>query len=192
MKQDAEYYRTKYAGRENVKKLIILRHIADSDAVLEFWEKDTASHWQKIFDCAAIVGRNGMGKEREGDEKTPLGDFGLICAFGLKPDPGARLPYVQITEDIWCCGDGMAYNRIIDIKKLPHRCRGEKMADYYPEYNYGIFPDYNAEGKAGLGFAIFLHCRGEKNYTGGCIAVDEEHMIKLVCAADNNTRLCIL
>ena len=65
------------------------------------------------------------------------------------------------------------------------------MADYAPEYNYGIFFDYNIEGTPGLGFAIFLHCTGDKPYTGGCIAVDEENMIRLVRAVDKDAKICI-
>lgn len=187
-----EEYRAKYALCKDMEKLIVVRHTEGSHAVLEFLKKGKDGQWKRIFNCAAFVGKNGMGKEREGDEKTPVGDFGLICAFGINENPGAGLPYVQITENIWCCGDTAAYNRIIDLRTLPHNCKGEKMANYVPEYNYGLFPDYNADGADGRGFAVFLHCQGKNDYTSGCIAVDEDSMLKLLCEADTKTGLCIL
>ena len=40
---------------------------------------------------------------------------------------------------------------------------------------------YNADGTPGLGSAIFLHCLGPfKPYTGGCIAIPQDQMIKVM------------
>jgi len=87
--------------------------------------------------------------------------------------------YITVDEHIWCCGDEAQYNRIIDIRRHPHQCSGEHMADYTPEYNYGLFFDYNIEGTPGLGFAIFLHCKGAKPYTGA-VAVEAGAVVKAV------------
>lgn len=190
MSAKAELFKRKYAAESEVRQLILVRCGEGSRARLELYGKE-ASRWRLELECAALIGKNGPGRQREGDGKTPLGDFGLICGFGIKSDPGTHLPYVPVTENTWCCGDEAAYNRIIDISALPHVCRGERMADYAPEYNYGIFFDYNAEGIPGRGFAIFLHCRGEKPYTEGCIAVDEADMIRLLKSLDTGARLCI-
>lgn len=181
----------KYKDLDEVRQLILVEYLGESRARLELWYRSDDKAWEKELSCAALVGRAGVGRASENDSKTPLGDFGMVCAFGIKPDPGAKLPYIHVDEHTWCCGDKARYNRIIDIREHPHSCCGEHMADYVPEYNYGIFFDYNAEGTAGLGFAIFLHCRGKKAYTGGCIAVDEDIMIKLLQKVDKNARICI-
>lgn len=180
----------KYRADESVGSLILVRCTGGSGAELELAVKDKGQ-WLTKLQCAAVIGRNGPGRQREGDGKTPVGDFGLICGFGAKSDPGTALPYIPVTEHTWCCGDEAAYNRIIDMRQLPHECRGERLADYLPEYNYGIFFDYNRECVPGLGFAIFLHCRGSKPYTEGCIAVDERDMISLLRNVDSGTRLCV-
>jgi len=181
----------KYKDNQRVKQLILVEYLGESRAVLELWLKYGESAWHKEFDCPAHVGKSGVGRAAENDSKTPLGDFGMVCAFGIKPDPGSKLPYISVDEHTWCCGDKEQYNRIIDIRQHPHQCSGEHMADYAPEYNYGIFFDYNIEGTPGLGFAIFLHCMGDKPYTGGCIAVNEENMIRLVRAVDKDAKICI-
>lgn len=181
----------KYAAVDTVRQLMLCEYSGGSDAEVSLWVKDETAQWQKKLRCHAYVGRAGVGRAAENDTKTPLGDFGMVCAFGIKPDPGAKLPYVAVNEHTWCCGDEAAYNRIIDIRSLPHDCRGEHMADYAPEYNYGLFFDYNKENIPGLGFAIFLHCKGDRPYTGGCIAVDEKAMIEILRTVDDNARLCI-
>ena len=181
----------KYRDNPQTDQLILVEYTGKSRAVLELWCKDENNVWHRELDCGAFVGKSGVGRAVENDSKTPLGDFGLVCAFGIEPDPGAKLPYVRVDEHIWCCGDKEQYNRIIDLRQHPHQCSGEHMADYAPEYNYGIFFDYNIEGIPGLGFAIFLHCMGDKPYTGGCIAVDEENMIRLVRAVDKDAKICI-
>jgi len=181
----------KYRSSEQGSTVILVEYLGKSQAWLELWCKAEDKNWQKELECSAFVGSSGVGRASENDSKTPLGDFGMLCAFGIKPDPGAKLLYIRVDEHTWCCGDNEHYNRIIDIRQYPHRCTGEHMADFAPEYNYGIFFDYNIEGTPGLGFAIFLHCKGEKPYTGGCIAVDEAQMIKLLQKVDKNARICI-
>lgn len=57
----------------------------------------------------------------------------------------------------------------------------EHIVDYEYQYQYCLNISYNEEGKAGLGSAIFLHCLGPyKPYTGGCVALPKEEMIKVM------------
>lgn len=181
----------KYRSAEKVEQVMLCQYLGESRAEFELWLKGGNGIWHKALRCPAFVGRAGVGRAAENDSKTPLGDFGMVSAFGIKPDPGAKLSYIHVDEHTWCCGDEVAYNRIIDLREHPHNCRGEHLIDFAPEYNYGIFFDYNPEGRVGLGFAIFLHCMGDKPYTGGCIAVDEDSMRKILCSVDEHARLCI-
>ena len=190
MDREKEYLE-KYAAAHDVRQLMLCAYTGGSNAEFSLWIKADVGGWREGLRCHAFVGRAGVGRAAENDTKTPLGDFGMVCAFGIRPDPGAKLPYVPVDENTWCCGDEAAYNRIIDIRTLPHDCRGEHMADYAPEYNYGLFFDYNIKGTAGLGFAIFLHCKGAMPYTGGCIALDEASMVEILRSVDINARLCI-
>lgn len=96
-----------------------------------------------------------------------------------------------MTDSIYACGDKEYYNKIIDTSELDHKCGGEHMIDYISEYNYGIAFDYNKEGEYGKGSAFFLHCKGKKPYTGGCVAIDEEAMIQILKLANSGKRICI-
>lgn len=145
----------------------------------------------KTYFSSGYIGKNGMNKKTEGDLKTPVGIFGIITAFGIKPKPETALPYIRITDDIYCCSDTQYYNKIIDIKKNPHNCLGEHMSDFSPEYDYGIFIDYNKECIYKKGSAIFVHCKGNKYYTGGCVALEKDFMLLSLRTLCVNSKIII-
>ena len=185
----------KYLNDDSVKQIITVQATTGSNAVVKLFEKTVEGDrniWTETLCCDAFIGKEGLGKTKEGDNKTPIGDFGIITAFGIKDDPGTSLPYIKADENTYCCGDSNFYNQMIDISEHPHDCAdGEHIIDYTPEYNYGIFVDYNKEGTPGLGSAIFFHCAGANTYTGGCIAVSEENMLKILKTVDSGARIII-
>ena len=186
----------KYLRDDAVRQIIAVQAGDGTDAVVTLFEKSEVNGkdvWTETLRCDGYIGLSGLGKTKEGDNKTPTGDFGVTCAFGIKENPGTVLPYVDVDENTYCCGcEGEWYNQIIDISEHPHDCaNGEHLIEYSPEYNYGLFLDYNAAGEAGKGSAIFFHCSGANTYTGGCIAVSEENMLTILNAAEPGIRVII-
>lgn len=185
----------KYRHNLDVKYLIAVKYKGGYDAEVILYEKDDTpmEAWTEILRCDGVMGKKGIDKEKEGDSKCPTGDFSVGNAFGIKMKPkDIKLPYIDIDDNTYCCGDETAYNKIINISEMPHDCKdGEHMIDYSPEYNYGFEIAYNAEGVPGKGSAIFFHCKGAKAYTGGCIAVDENNILKMLEKIDENTRVII-
>lgn len=156
--------------------LILVECTGGSAAALYYFLKPDGAEWELDFSCDAFIGKGGPGKEREGDGKTPLGLFRAVTAFGIKPDPGTALPYLAVDAFTCACdSDCEWYNGIVDIRTAPG-CSGEMMADYVPEYNYGMAIDYNKDNLYPLGSAVFFHCKGAKTWTGGCVAIDEALM----------------
>ena len=184
----------KYREDDAVRQVMLVRCTEGSRAVVQFYHKlsDQKNAWSLVFETDAYIGREGAGKTQEGDAKTPYGDFGVRCAFGILDNPGTALEYVDVTESIYACDEDCAYyNQIIDTEKTGHACTGEKMYLYTPEYNYGIATDYNTENKWPEGSAIFLHCKGAKVFTGGCIAIDEALMKTVLQEAEPGMRIII-
>lgn len=187
----------KYRYDSAVNQILLVRCEEGSNAHLQFYVKDKAVDgkptWTIDREFDGFIGKNGSGKTREGDVKTPLGVYSVSTAFGIKKNPGTSMKYVDVTDDIWCCGCEKYYNRIISTKKTGHSCEGngEHMVEYSPEYNYGMFIDYNKECKVGLGSAIFIHCTGYKPYTGGCVAMPEADMKYILQKSDQNIKVCI-
>lgn len=158
---------------------IVLVEATGSSAKVSFHEKVNGV-WRELGSTSGYVGRNGIGKTREGDGRTPTGTFNLTTPFGIKADPGAQMSYTQVTKyHYWCGTSGSEYyNQLVDTRKVNRSARStdEKLINYTGYYNYCLFIDYNASGAAGKGSCIFLHCTGSKKSTSGCIAIPEKVM----------------
>ena len=190
-----DLYLTKYQDVAAVNQLILVEQSETeaSAGSLFLLAKNEKGEWQEQLQCKALLGKNGIDKVREGDKRTPSGDFGFLMAFGAKENPGSIVPYTKLTNTMYLCGDKEYYNQLIDVSKLEHRCGGnsEHMLSYVPQYNYGLFIDYNKERIFGKGSAIFLHCFGSYPFTLGCISVAEGNMVKILRTVDANARICI-
>ena len=101
------------------------------------------------------------------------------------------MPYVRVNQYLYWCGDSYMYNRLVDIRKHPHKCAGEHLIDYTQCYAYGMFLDYNSTNTPGKGSAIFLHCKGSSGYTAGCVAVSRQNMIEILRQVTDGARICI-
>lgn len=127
-----------------------------------------------------FIGKNGLGKTKEGDGMTPVGTFHFNKAFGIAKNPGCQLPYTKVDKNIYWSGDvNYKYNEMIDIRDYPNLNKdySEHIIDYVYHYQYCLNISYNDAGIPGLGSAIFLHCFGpNKPFTGGCVAIPIEQM----------------
>ncbi|ORT99162.1 hypothetical protein D081_2132 [Anaerovibrio sp. JC8] len=183
-----------YSANNRVKQVIFVQYQGGSDALVRLYEKDSARSWQLTLECDGYVGKAGLGKTVEGDMKTPVGDFGIFTAGGIEPNPGTKASYLLFDEHVFCA-DGQFYNKLIDDRKIPHELLKtlnlDPMNDGAPQFNYGLFIDYNKECIRGRGSYIFLHCTGDADYTHGCVAVSEADMVNIMRRVDNNVRICI-
>ena len=155
-----------------------------TDAWISLHEKQSDGSWHMIMTSPGFIGKNGLGKTREGDAKTPVGVFHFNRAFGIADDPGCAIPYVKVDNDTYWSGDpreGYRYNELVSLKELPgldlESGDSEHIIDYPYHYQYCLNISYNEEGTPGLGSAIFLHCLAPaKPFTGGCVSIPEDHM----------------
>ncbi|WP_407396968.1 L,D-transpeptidase family protein [Anaerovibrio sp.] len=177
-----------------VKQVIFVQYKGNSKADVKLYEKDDNQKWTKVLQCDGFVGEKGLGKTREGDRKTPKGDFGIFTAGGIEPNPGTKADYLLFDEHIFCA-DGPYYNKLIDDREIPKQVLEkldlDPMNNGAPQFNYSLFLTYNRDCVPGRGSYIFIHCKGEYDYTLGCITVSEENMIKILQHVDNNVRVCI-
>ena len=183
----------KYSSDAAIDQILCIRQREGYNTQVTLYQKDSEAKWQVILDCGAFGGRNGFGKEREGDEKVPVGDFGILTAFGIKDNPGTALPYLKLNEYHYCSGNPEYYNQIVDEREVvtAEEMCGEHLIECDPEYTYAIFYDYNIEHIVGKGSALFIHCKGAKIYTAGCIALDEADMVTLLRKIKKNARILI-
>ena len=185
-----------------VNQMIVVAGIAGTTAWISMHERNSSGEWEEIMTTPGFIGRNGLGKVKEGDNKTPVGTFRFDFAFGIAPDPGCAIPYVQVDENHYWSGDwNYKYNQFVDVREAPANFEtrySEHLIDYNPHYLYGLNMGYNAECIPGKGAALFMHCFGPKNpYTLGCVALPNDKMLFVmkhirpgcVCVIDSLTNL---
>ena len=188
-----DYLLDKYRNDNSAKELIFVKYKNYSYADVFLYVKNK-SDWECVLKCDGYLSRKGIGDANVASDRTPEGDFKVSIAYGIKPNPGnLNIDYLQATEGIYCCGDqGPYYNKIINAKELNHDCKdGEHLIEYPDAYSYGLWFDYNKKCEYQKGFAFLFHCKGNYNYTDGCISVSEENMLKILKKLHPNARLCI-
>ena len=166
---------------KNVTQLFVVAQVGEKNTAWISMHEKINGTWQQIMTTPGFIGKNGLGKTKEGDAKTPVGIFHFNKAFGIATNPGCRLPYIQVDENIYWSGDpNYKYNEMVNIKDFPalNTEDSEHIIDYNPYYIYALNISYNENGTAGKGSAIFLHCFGDKKtWTGGCVAIPESKML---------------
>lgn len=184
----------KYRNNDSVRHVVMVQCTGGSDARVLVYEKDDDyPAWKLMCESDCFIGRNGYTADKhEGDGMSPVGDFGILSAFGILEQPDScAFPYVHVNEYTYAIdSDNEFYNKIVDTEAGGPR-EGEHMIDYSPEYNYGLALDYNKECVYGRGSNIFFHCKGVNEYTGGCVAVDETLMKTIICTFSPADRVII-
>lgn len=181
-----------YRDDDDVNHILFVTHTEGTRATAEFYEKrpDENNAWVMLFRTDAFIGIDLMGDPDEESGRTPLGDYGIGSAFGIRKNPGTALDYIDVTPATYACDEDFEYyNRIIDIEETGHACKGEEMYKYSPEYNYGLQTDVNPDNVYNRGSNLFIHCKGTRPYTMGCVAIDEEYMITVLQKADPGMRV---
>lgn len=148
-----------------------------SQAVVTLHEKDTNGVWSQVHSANGQIGKNGIGKTKEGDGKTPKGVYGFSFAFGSKENPGSTLPYTQVDNSYYWVDDSQSsyYNKFVTTSTtVPDWKSAENILSGGASYRYVLATDYNATCTPGVGSAIFMHCLPTGG--AGCIAIPEESM----------------
>ncbi len=180
-----------YAGDSSIDGLLLVGCVENSRAEVELCRKNSQGVFYVDCNGSAYIGKNGLGKVREGDGMTPEGDFDVRRAFGILPNPGTCMEYFDITDTMVACDEeGEHYNQIVDTRFMDHPCGGEQMAKMMPEYSYGLELNYNPQNVYPKGSAIFVHCKGKKAFTMGCVAIDES-LMRHVLVSSRGLKVCI-
>lgn len=175
-------------------QIVLVEYSGGSKATLSVHEKQNGV-WRQLMETPAYVGKNGIGKTKEGDKKTPVGTYNLTTPFGILADPGAPQPYTKVTKYHYWCGASSSkyYNQFCDsrVNGRNYTSSDEHLIDYKGAYNYCMFIDYNAAGVAHKGSCIFLHCFSKNKYTAGCVAISEAAMKKIIQWAKPGAKIVI-
>ena len=143
--------------------------------------KNVDGIWEEVLTTKANIGKNGVGKTKEGDGKTPTGIYHFTFGFGIKDNPGLSYEYVQVDDSYYWVDDSSSeyYNQFVSTNEVSKDWKSaEHILAEGESYHYVLATDYNIECVPGVGSAIFMHCFPTGG--AGCIAVSEEAMIEIM------------
>ncbi len=178
--------------KSECQQLIIVDASGDSRTV-RFFELEK-NEWCENSECegSVLIGKNGVSKKKtEGDGCTPLGFYKIGSAFYINEKPDTKLDSFQITEDSYWVDDpdSVFYNKYVVGTENKDWNSAERMIEYNG-YRYGFVVDYNVECNPGEGSAIFFHIGS--NPTAGCVATNEELILKYLSLLDENKNPYVL
>ncbi len=163
------------------EKQIMIVAATGSSATLSLHNRQADGNWSEVFTTKASIGKNGIGKSKEGDHKTPRGSYRFTMGFGLKQPGSVNLPYTQVDENCFWVDDPSSkyYNQFVSLRNVEKDWNSaESLAGSGKSYNYALAINYNEACVPGKGSAIFLHCLPTGG--AGCIAVSEDAMVRLL------------
>ena len=157
--------------------------------------KNKFLYFQK-YKLRCSVGKRGISiNKKEGDKKTPKGEFKLKYILYRKDrifDLKTRLKKIVIKKRMGWCDDPNSnyYNKIINF---PSRYSAEKLWKKENVYDIIIVIDYNLNPLIkNKGSAIFLHIAKRKYQpTNGCIAVSKKNIRLIANAINKKTKIKI-
>ena len=152
-------------------------------------EKRQGRYYLRLPVMKGFLGRAGItDKKQEGDMKTPVGMYPILCAFGFGKKNPTKLDYFRITTKTrWCCDENSPYYNSLTNKRWLKSC--EDMWKYRKEYRLGFVLGYNRLRERGKGSAIFLHCK--TTVTAGCVGVNGADMWALARWLNKGTYIYI-
>lgn len=165
---------------QSTNQIIVVAADGNS-ATVSMHNKNQDGTWTEVLSTDGKIGRNGIGKTKEGDGKTPTGVYRFMFGFGNMPDPGTALPYTQVDSSYYWVDDSESayYNQFVSTDNVTKDWdSAEHIASVNKSYNYVLALDYNADCVPGAGSAIFMHCQPTGG--AGCIAVPEDKMIEIM------------
>lgn len=206
----AAYFPTRLSHLGDARQVVVVTGGSRTStyATLRTYERGSDGTWRPKF--APMAARNGYGgwvaaaKRVQDTGRTPAGTFRITEAFGVKADPGTRLPYRKVDGNDYWVGDRRdprTYN-LFEPAATAHRtwriAEAERLAAYPTQYAYAAVIDFNRPvassvrfdaahqeyvtskpSAIGRGSAVFLHVNG-KGSTGGCVSVSRADLIKVL------------
>lgn len=180
-----EKFRKNVILQQKAKQRIIVTSTAKTTATVQLQQLE-GTKWKNVYQSyKAVIGKNGVGKTKEGDGKTPTGMFELGTAFGWGPTiANLNYPFKKSTSHDYWVDDATSndYNQWVNFSGNPNTKwkSFEKMT--HPLYKYGVVVRYNDDPVvSGKGSAIFLHLKNSSTkYTLGCIALNEKDLTTIL------------
>lgn len=167
---------------ENSSQVILVttNNMSTSYCNINIYQKDNGK-WNNIDTTTGRVGLNGLeyiDHRVQSTNTTPAGVMSIIGAFGVNDNPGTKMQYIKVKNDMYwdLNSNHSTYNRLVNYNPGGDY---EHLKSYPRQYEYSLITDYNYNQVPNKGGAIFIHCLG-RGATGGCISMSKEKIVEIL------------
>ena len=146
------------------------------------------------FTCS--IGKNGKSKKkREGDKKTPIGQFAIENLY-YRSDriqkPFTNLKCIKIEKNMGWCDDPLDVKNYNKLIKLNKKIKCEKLFRKDYKYDLLIPIKYNFLKPVKFkGSCIFIHLTDNYKPTLGCIAMKKKDFLIMLKLINKKTKIQI-
>jgi L,D-peptidoglycan transpeptidase YkuD (ErfK/YbiS/YcfS/YnhG family) len=204
------YFPTRLKNISDSRQVIVVvgKSRTSSYATAYTYQKGSDGIWRARF--AAMPARNGWagwvwgGQRVQNTGTSPMGTYRITSGFGLKTNPGTKVPYRLVDGNDYWVGDkydAKTYNLFqpyASAKRTWRISQAERLAAYPTQYEYGAVINFNRPAASSVtwnssyseyvtslpvnttrGSAIFLHINGAGS-TAGCVSLGRTNLINVL------------
>ena len=149
------------------------------------------------FKLNCCIGKNGLtDNKKEGDKKTPKGNFGIENLYyrkDRKRKPLTFLKCIEIKKSMGWCDDVRFHKKYNKLCKIEKNIKCEKLTRKDNKYDLMIPIKYNFNRPvSGKGSCIFIHLTKDFKPTSGCIALKEKDFLIMLKLIKRNSKIRII
>jgi L,D-peptidoglycan transpeptidase YkuD (ErfK/YbiS/YcfS/YnhG family) len=146
------------------------------------WER-TDGRWTKVREFRSTIGRNGWGKQREGDGRSPGGVLEIKVTFTTGTSNPGRMQWRQRRPtSVVSASPGSTYNTWIEARGVTSGDRPSMRSGWVVDYNHvRLRPGVGPRPVPGKGSGIFYHTSKPGHRwapTAGCTQVGNPRQMR--------------
>ena len=123
------------------------------------WERDPEGRWQKVRELRSTIGRHGWGKQREGDNRSPVGVYRIKVTFTTGTENPGEMPWRRRKPtSVVTSAAGPNYNTWLEVRGVTSGNRPSMRSGWVVDYNrVRLRPGVGPRPVPGKGSGIFYH-----------------------------------
>ncbi|HYF71869.1 MAG TPA: hypothetical protein VD864_03555 [Nocardioides sp.] len=127
--------------------------------VTQAWERDAEGAWKKVREFRSTIGKRGWGKQREGDNRSPVGVLRIKVTFTTGSDNPGEMPWRRRKPtSVVSAAAGPNYNTWVEIAGVTSGDRPSMRSGWVVDYNnVRLRPGVGPRPVPGKGSGIFYH-----------------------------------
>ena len=149
------------------------------------------------FKLRCSIGKNGKSKKKkEGDQKTPIGQFtieNLYYRSDRIQKPLTNLKCIKIKKNMGWCDDPLDIKNYNKLIKLNKKIKCEKL--YRKDYKYDLLIPIKYNFLKPIKFkgsCIFIHLTDNYKPTLGCVAMKKKDFLIMLKLINKKTKIKII